>query len=120
MSPERNSPGIGTEAVKSSGENVPPILPEFEPYSPDFNPFTFKLLPAIPGNDLDRIFEARLLGFSEAWEAQQATVDRVSELADLWYLRANNTPDEIKEIERRHTDKNYAAYERQFMAGEAA
>lgn len=120
MNHTENRPGVGTGAIESSAENVPPILPDFEPNSPGFDPFTFKPLPAMRGNDVDPIHEARLLGFSEAWDVQQVELTRVNEIADLWYLRANNSPAQIKEIQQRQIDKNYAAYERRFMAGGAA
>lgn len=49
-------------------------------------------------------------GFTAAWDFLQPQIDRANAAADFWYLRANHTPAEIREMQLAAMDEGWRAY----------
>lgn len=54
-------------------------------------------------------------GFTACWSLLAPRLERAERDADYWYLRANNSPAEIAEIEQRLMDEAAEAYARAFF-----
>jgi hypothetical protein len=63
----------------------------------------------------DPLYEELLRGWSIGWQARQHEIDRLNEIADYWYLRANNTPAQVAEIVRRRLDRHFEEQDRKFF-----
>lgn len=68
---------------------------------------------------IDPYYEGRLAGFFEGRASRDAEIIRLNELLDYWFLRATNTPAQLREIEQRQLDQNFRAVDERFF-GRAA
>jgi hypothetical protein len=49
-------------------------------------------------------------GFQAAWDYLSPLLDRANAAADFWYLRANHSPAEIREMQLAAMDEGWRAY----------
>lgn len=74
--------------------------------------------------DFDPVHEARIRAWAEGWDAcrtwMQPQLDRANRDADLWYMRANHTPAEIRDMQQRRMDAAASEYWEAFLQEVAA
>lgn len=66
--------------------------------------------------EVDAAHEARLTAWLEGWHSRDDEIEQLNREADYWYLRANNSPEQVAEIMQRRLDGAFAEIDRAFFA----